>query len=171
MISLRSMAKQRSDTHGGHGGECRGQSLVEMAITLPLMLLLVMGVVDFGVVLYAHVQVAAASGQGARAGSLYAGDLLQSRDANTATRENIVKQAVLASMGRLDTSSPFFDLDSDVSVTYPNADPTNVTASGEVMVVTVSYRQPLWFDILPSWITGLSGGSFPVTSRTAMRVQ
>lgn len=52
-------------------GHKRGQSLVELAIALPLLLLVLLGIADFGLLLFAHVQVANATREGARAGSLY----------------------------------------------------------------------------------------------------
>ena len=47
------------------------QSLVEMALVIPLLVLLLTGVFEFGLVLYAHVQVSNAAREGARAASLY----------------------------------------------------------------------------------------------------
>jgi hypothetical protein len=49
----------------------RGQSLVEFALAVPLLAVLLLGVTEFGFVLYAHVQVANAAREAARAGSLY----------------------------------------------------------------------------------------------------
>lgn len=49
----------------------RGQSLVEMALVLPILALLLIGVFEIGMLLYAHVQVANAAREGARAASLY----------------------------------------------------------------------------------------------------
>lgn len=51
----------------------RGQSLVEFALILPLLVLLLYGLAEFGFLLYAHVQVTNAAREGARAGSLYLG--------------------------------------------------------------------------------------------------
>ncbi len=48
-----------------------GQSLVELAISLPLLLMILLGLADFGFLLYAHVQVSNAAREGARAGALY----------------------------------------------------------------------------------------------------
>jgi hypothetical protein len=50
-----------------------GQSLVELALSLPLLLLLLYGLAEFGFLLYGHVQVANATREAARAGSLYLG--------------------------------------------------------------------------------------------------
>jgi Flp pilus assembly protein TadG len=48
-----------------------GQSLVETALMLPLLTLLLMGLIEFGMILYAHVQVANAAREAARSASLY----------------------------------------------------------------------------------------------------
>ena len=49
----------------------RGQSLVEFALAAPLLALVLIGLAEFGFVLYAHVQVANATREAARAGGLY----------------------------------------------------------------------------------------------------
>lgn len=49
------------------------QSLVEFALILPLLVLLLYGLAEFGFLLYGHVQVTNAAREGARAGSLYLG--------------------------------------------------------------------------------------------------
>lgn len=156
---------------GGNPGERvgreRGQSLVELALTLPLLMVLVMGVIDLSFVLYAHVQVAAASAQGARAGSLYAGDYLMARGTNESNREGAIKQAVASTLGALQTTSPNFAVSSDVQATYPERDLTNATGAGEKLVVTVTYRQPVWFQLLPA----VSSGHFQVGSTTTIRIQ
>ncbi len=51
----------------------RGQSLVEFALAVPIIAVMLIGLAEFGFVLYAHVQVANAVREGARAGSLYLG--------------------------------------------------------------------------------------------------
>ena len=48
-----------------------GQSLVELALVLPLLAVLLLGLVEFGMVLYAHVQVSNAAREAARSASLY----------------------------------------------------------------------------------------------------
>lgn len=49
----------------------QGQSLVELALVLPLLVVLLMGLLEFGMVLYAHVQVSNAAREAARSASLY----------------------------------------------------------------------------------------------------
>ncbi len=48
-----------------------GQSLAETALILPILTLLLLGVAEFGFMLYAHVQVSNAAREAARAASLY----------------------------------------------------------------------------------------------------
>jgi len=64
------------------GRHSSGQSLVEFALTLPLLVLLLYGLVEFGFFLYAHVQVTNATREGARAGSLYLGSRFHYTAAN-----------------------------------------------------------------------------------------
>ena len=43
-----------------------GQSLVELAITLPLLLLLILGIVQLGIIAYGHITVTSAAREGVR---------------------------------------------------------------------------------------------------------
>lgn len=51
----------------------KGQGLVELAIILPLLLIILLGIIDFGRVFYAYVTVTNASREGARYGALHPG--------------------------------------------------------------------------------------------------
>lgn len=168
--------------HGMHIGRLfrssRGQSLVELAISLPLVVVVITGVIDFGWVLYAQVQVAAASGVGARAGAAFTGNLTQTLAANDSARKQAIRNAIYkpsvspttTSMGLLTTTPPNFDVTTDVQISYPDGDPSNpanTTRVGQDILVSVSYRQPIWFQILP----GSSSGTFLVRTSTTVRVQ
>ncbi len=152
----------------------RGQSLVELALTLPILMMILMGIIDLSFVLYASIQVAAASGEGARAGALFPGDLNQSVATNDAARDTAVRKAIYDSstggttLGLLKTTLPNFDVSSAafVEITYPNAY-QSATRTGEPIVVTVRYKQPVWFEFLP----GVVAGTFQVSSSTRMRMQ
>lgn len=54
-----------------YAGQTYGQAMVELALLLPVLLALLVAVLDFGFLLHAHVQVAHAAREAARAGSLY----------------------------------------------------------------------------------------------------
>ncbi len=144
----------------------RGQSLVELAVAMPVVMVLLMGIADLSFVLYAFIQVTAATGQGARAGALYPGDLTQSLATNDANRATVVEEAVSNSLGMLPVGSPYFSATTDVQISYPNhTGPTSRV--GEDMLVTVTYRQPIWFTVLP----GTGSGSYQVSSSTTVRIQ
>lgn len=150
----------------------RGQALVELALMLPILTVILMGVIDLSFVLYAHIHVAAACNEGARTGSLFPGDFSQSLAANDAARLQRVRQAVCdpgngtTALGMLRTTTPNFDVNTDVTVSYPEAN-SSTTRIGEKLVVTVTYRQPLWFDFLP----GAVSSALQVASSATMRIQ
>lgn len=69
--------RQRStpaDTRGGRldrrRGRHRGQSLVEFAVVLPIFLLILAGILDFGLGLYSQMTIINAAREGARIGSV-----------------------------------------------------------------------------------------------------
>ena len=77
-------------SHGKpHSGE-RGQSLVELAISFPVMLLLLLGTVDFGMGLYSYLIVRDAAQEGALYGSFNPGNRvgIESRARNIAPNDS-----------------------------------------------------------------------------------
>jgi Flp pilus assembly protein TadG len=60
----------------------KGQSVVELAIILPLLLIILLGIIDFGRVFYAYVTVTNASREGARYGALHPGWIDESDNAD-----------------------------------------------------------------------------------------
>ena len=86
---------------------CRGQSLVEFALVLPLMVTVMLGIVDFGFVFFVRGSVENAAREGARYGSIHPSDV--------GGITNRVKQTVMG----INTSSSDFKVD----VSYPDVDP------------------------------------------------
>lgn len=160
---------------GGGARVSRGQSLVELAITLPIMITLLMGVIDVGFTMYGSLQVAAASYEGARQGAVFPGDLGKTDAQNQSDRTTVVQNAIYNSgtgtgaMGLLSTSSPNFNVGTDVLVSFPGTptDPLNTTRRGMEMVVQVTYHQPVFFKLLP----GTSSGLINVSTTTKVRIQ
>lgn len=148
-----------------------GQSFVELALTLPIMLMMVMGVVDLCFVLYAHVQVASATGEAARVAAHYQGDATLTTGANDSARLALVQNAVYdgtnGSLGLLRTNAPYFTLSNDVWIDgYDSSNPGGVTRSGEEMVVHLRYNQPVLFGILP----GLNSMRFTAVNTARVRI-
>jgi Flp pilus assembly protein TadG len=66
--------------HARHRHGQRGQSLVEFAITFPVFVLLVAGMVDLGLALFSNVTVISAAREGARLGVVLPGDTVAVED-------------------------------------------------------------------------------------------
>jgi len=87
----------------------RGQALVEfVAVLMPLMLIVV-GIIQFGLLYGAHVTLTNAAREGARAGTIYVYDYSHTAFWNDAHRCAAVLTAATGSFGLLDDASPHFD--------------------------------------------------------------
>lgn len=91
----------------------KGQSLVEMALVLPILLLLFMGIMDFGRMLFLYAQLANAAREGARYGAVVgvydedAGELPQFQDCAA------IRQTINSRFG-LELTIP----DEDINIIY-----------------------------------------------------
>lgn len=126
----------------------KGQNLVEFAMVIPIFLILVFAIVDFGMGFHAWITVTNAAREGARIGAV---------GADSATIEARV----------VDTASSL--VAADLNVTVVNAQ----GAPGEAVSVDVSYDYDLITPL--SGVLGLIGGGFgsPITfhSETEMRIE
>ena len=120
----------------------RGQAMVEMALFLPLLLVIVMGAVDFGRVFFAYTTVANAAREGAMCASLGAA----------------------CPMGYLAAVEDEFGgaLPGGVTATVS---PNPVGAPGTTVTVTVSY------DFEAATAAVLSETTFPISASATMVVQ
>lgn len=123
--------------------KARGQSLVEVALVLPVLVILFLGIAEVGFFLYAHVQISNATREGARQASLCR------LNANCFgvgfTLQDTVETAVFAEARSLQLSTA----NSSVSVQPDNL--TMVPAVGEPLTVTVTYTHtpPFISDFVP----------------------
>ena len=85
-----------------------GQALVEFAAVLMPVLLLIVGIIQFGLLFGANVTLTNAAREAARAGTIYVYDYTHTKAWNDAQRCGDVADAALQSMGFLSTSSPHF---------------------------------------------------------------
>jgi len=138
-----------------------GQSLVEVALLLPVVALLLIGVLEFGLILYAHVQVANAAREAARAASLYRSTRFATIDPSKSDTTNC------------DGSILGWSLDQVVkqAVVYRELT-TSGGSSGcpKMTSTTVLYTSLGWLDPLPStmWTVTIKNTAFiPQTSATA----
>lgn len=95
-----------------------GQGLVELALITPLLILILLGTVDFGRVMSASIQVTNAAREGAFFGA---------RSMDNAQDANAIEAAALADSGNIFGITP--DVDSDVGTDADGYDTVEVTVS------------------------------------------
>jgi hypothetical protein len=145
----------------------RAQSLVEFAFVVPMLLILVFGIIDFGLGLRAYISVSSATREGARyaavgnpAGTFTSGG---SGECNGSTTTTVV--------GKTCNTLNGLDLENveDVTVTYPDG-----KAPGESVVVEMEYEYE-YITPVQRIVNFLSGGSISdsltITASTDMRLE
>lgn len=130
----------------------RGQSLVEFALILPILLVLVVVVADLARVIAAHVALSNAAREGARYASLHPSDL-----ATTRTR-------VLQEYNNTGIRVTGVELQAgNISISFPNAS----DEPGNPVLVTVRCRFPLFFAAwFPAGVVDANGTM--LVERTAL---
>ncbi|NPV27636.1 MAG: pilus assembly protein [Firmicutes bacterium] len=122
----------------------RGQALVEVALVLPIFLLLIFGIIEFGRVLGAYLLITHASREGARAGAVGAADT---------DIANAVNNAVPT-------------LDPGRVIIHISPDSTS-RVRGAALTVRVDYSVPLYAPFITSILTN----PFPLSAQTTMRIE
>jgi Flp pilus assembly protein TadG len=137
-------SKLRRATIPSRRNKIAGQGLVEFALTLPLLILILVGVLDLGRLSFAAMTVTNAAREGARYGASNPGDTagITSRAKNEAFGSTI-------SPTQLTISTP----------TFPSG-----CALGNPIQVTVTYN----FQFITTYVLG--GGTIPVRSSMQMPV-
>ena len=126
--------------------EEKAQSLVELALVLPVLLLILFGIVEFGRIFHAYLVIANAARTGARVGVI----------------KNDDSQIVSAVEGAVEPSD--LDLSSlTIDITPVQANRT----SGDSLTVEVGYEVDLFVPV----ITNLLPDPFPISSTMVMRVE
>lgn len=110
----------------------RGSSLVEVALVLPVLLTLFLGIVEVAFLLFAHVQVANATREGARYGSLCR------LHANCDALTDVVKTTVLGEARFLDMTDA--DSGGNTTVVVQPSTFSTIPAVGDPITVTVTYN-------------------------------
>ena len=127
----------------------KGQSLVEFALILPVLLLLVFGIIQFGIIFNGQISVTSAAREGARV-AVVSGEV----EARNRVK-NALAGALLVDFDHTDPGNVIFS---------PTAPPT----SGEEWAVTVKASVPILVPLLP----GLVGGTdFNLESTSVMRME
>ena len=108
----------------------KGQSLIELGIIFPIVVLLLVGAVEFGMIFFQYVQLQDAAQEGALYGSAIPDDVSE-----------IEKRVRYASQSPIDLSSP----DVGVYISFEN----NLACEGSGLEVRVEYPHKIFMPILP----------------------
>lgn len=122
----------------------QGQALVELALVLPLLILLVMGTMEFGRIFHSYLLITNASREGARSGIV-------------GTDDNGIKttvETVAASLGLTDA---------EITITPTTSSRTR----GVPLTVQVNYSVSLITPVLDVFVPN----PFPLSASTTMRVE
>ena len=139
----------------------RGQSLMEISLLLPVLLIIVFGIIDFGLGMRSYISLSNGVREGARFAAL--GNPAGEPSDCDGTTNTTVYGALCAATDGLDLD----ELEPDV--TYPDG-----YASGNSVVVSADYSHN-FVTPLGDLIGFVSGGSFPTSielhSSTDMRIE
>lgn len=136
----------------------RGAAVVEFAVILPLLLLLVFGIIEFGVLLFDQAILTNASREGARVGILF----------RPASESGARPAAITAAVnGYLGDHLITFGEPGPATVTTTPADAAGLGA-GDYLTVSVGYHYQ--FLLVPAFITDLTDG-LTLQAETTMRAE
>lgn len=120
----------------------KGQALLELALVLPILLLILGGIMEFGRIFHAYLVITGASREGARA-------------AVVGEPYEAARDKALAAAASLD--------EEELNISLAPADYTR----GDMLTVTVTYR----VDLVVPFISALLPDPFTIRSATTMRVE
>jgi len=135
-----------------------GQALVETTFMLLAVLLLLMGIIEFGFLFYAYVRVSNATREGARAGSLW---LMHGEFDLCKT----VSDAVRSEVSAIRVEDITITLESDM------VSCSSLRKVGEPITVTATYNYPLPIVSALPIIGDIIPSPFPVSRTVVMRFQ
>jgi Flp pilus assembly protein TadG len=157
--------QERTSKTGGQ----EGQSMVETALMILAVLLLLMGIIEFGSLFYAYVRVSNATREGARAGSLF----LSRPEENLC---DAVSHAVQAEFADIQLEDIIIEVDGATMTVEDDSPPSCNPAppelgSGGAITVTVSYDFPLPVVTAFPIIRDIIPSPYRVARTVAMRFQ
>ncbi|WDC84543.1 pilus assembly protein [Caloramator sp. mosi_1] len=136
--------KSKAKRGDGDEKKKKGQALIEFTIILPILLLIIMGIAEFGIMLNSYLTIQNASREGARQGIMGANDYE-------------IYNVVLDSLENLDETK--------VNLTITPSD-TN-RKSGDELKIKIEYQ----YDLIIPIIKNILGGSVILKGETSMRVE
>ena len=129
----------------------RGASVVEFSLVLPLLLVIIFGVVEFGFILYNQAMITNASREGARAGII-----IQTPRKSTADITSVVNAYLSNYLVTFKSASPPAPT-TVVKINGAEADPATAGLVTAQDFLTVEVRYDYDFLVLPKFITHITG--------------
>jgi Flp pilus assembly protein TadG len=129
----------------------RGQSLVELGVSLLILLYLLSGAAEFGVLFFQFVQLRDAAQEGALYGSM--NPYVDANSNGAFDPGELVNQAGIESRVRAASSSPIDLTDtSKVTVAAVSSDGSGLFCEGHGLQVTVSFTHHIFMPFIPQLI-------------------
>lgn len=160
----------------------RGQGLVEFALVLTPLLVILMGIIQFGFIFSTYITLTNATREAARMGTIYVYDRTLTKALNDAARNETIKTTFRASLNYLDKTPPRLTIGAtwtQSGTTYTNGDlvvvytlPSGVTESdprtGQQVTVRATYHLDLLIPLIAALLPRDAGGRLPLGSETTM---
>jgi Flp pilus assembly protein TadG len=161
-----------------------GQGLVEFGLVLTPLLLILLGVIQFGFIFNTHITASNAAREGGREGATYVYDRQQTKASNDFARNEAIKGSVLRSLDLARKASPQFSTGSwtqagstftsgDLQVTYtiPAGIADSDTRRGQHVSVRVTYHQDLMIPLIATLLPRDAGGRLVLASEVTMVIR
>lgn len=129
----------------------RGQAVVELALVLPVLLLLAIGLVNLGLMINAQIELTQAAWEGARAGATLT---------DPESGDSEIVGAVHAALSSLDADQLQIDID-PAADEWPRTEPWPMPR-GHPLTVSLAYSFPLYLPIAPE---------IPLTAQAVTRME
>lgn len=151
-----------------------GQAMVEFAaVLLPLILVLV-GIIQFGFLFSAYVGVSNSAREAARMGTIYQFDTDLTPGQNDSARCAAILQAADQSLdpavpGTFSGSCDTVSGGGDFAIAYPDSGTcTGSSRTGCLVRVTLTYRQPLFVPLIGTFLSSDGTGQVPLSATVTM---
>jgi len=144
-------------------GNEKGGAAVEFAVVLPVLLMVVFGIIEFGLLLYNKAMITNASREAARAGIVYATDTVTgSLDRLNRSELEAIVDAYCRDYLVTFSSTP--------QIPHTESDPLipETMVSGQMLTVTVRYHYD--YLLMPAFLSNLVGG-VDLVANTTMRAE
>ncbi|MBI2764150.1 MAG: pilus assembly protein [Chloroflexi bacterium] len=159
-----------------------GQSLVEFSLVLTPLLLILLGIIQFGFIFNSYITIANATREGARDGSIYVYQQAQSKAQNDAARNTAIETTIKRSMNLLSSTAPWFSTpdvwtqtgetftNGDLTITY--AQPAGINQSdprvGQTVTVRMQYHQDLLIPLISALLPRDASGRMVLSGEVTM---